>query len=200
MAIDRSPSLLPRTRGLRLRHGASRRDGRLSPPRLLGVCSRAAMRSRCSGVSGGNESTTVRTCSASTVVACSRVAGSVVLGADPSAVRMGCFWEGGSDLGESVMWISGAVAVGRVCLALLCVPGVLSRCFEWFGWPVRYVFLFSGKIVVWLEGFPACLGLRQWARNTRTHQPVNQSARVAAWESISLVAARSTAARMSVVR
>jgi hypothetical protein len=30
-------------------------------PRLLVVCSRAAMRSRCSGVNGGNESTTVRT-------------------------------------------------------------------------------------------------------------------------------------------
>lgn len=161
------------------------------PPQLLGVCSRAAMRSRCSGVSGGNESTTVRTCSASTVAARSRVSGSVVLGGGPCAARPGCFREGGSDLDELVVSISGAVAVGRSCSALLCV---LAGCFEGFGLSVRYVSLSSGTTAVWLEGF------RQSARNTRTRQPVNQSARVPAWEPISLVAARSTAARMSVVR
>ena len=94
------------------------------------------MRSRCSGVSGGNESTTVWTCSASIVAARSRVVGSVMLGG-PCAVRPGCLWEGGSDLGESMASISGGVAVGRACSALLCVLVVLS--FELFGLPVRYV-------------------------------------------------------------
>lgn len=86
--------------------------------RLLGVCSRVAMRSCCSGVSGGNASTTARTCSASTAAARSWVAGSM----------------------------SGGVAVGRACSARLWVLVVLSRCFEWFGLSVRYVFLSSGSI------------------------------------------------------
>lgn len=88
------------------------------------------MRSRCSGVSGGNESTTVRTRSVSTVAARSGFSGSVVLGGDPCAARTGCFWEGGSDLGELVASIFRAVAVGCACSALLCVLAVLSRCFE----------------------------------------------------------------------
>jgi hypothetical protein len=60
------------------------------------------MRSFCSGVSGGNESTTARTCSASTAAARSWFAGS------------------------SVMSVSGAVTVGRGCSALLRVLVVLS--------------------------------------------------------------------------
>jgi hypothetical protein len=85
-------------------------------PREGPAPSRAAMRSRCSGVSGGDESTTARTCSASTAAALSWVAGS----------------------------ISGAVAVGRACSALLRVLVVLSRCFEWFGLSVRYFLLSLG--------------------------------------------------------
>jgi hypothetical protein len=109
------------------------------------VRSRAAMRSRCSGVSGGNESTTARTCSGSTAAARPRVAGSVTLGGSPCAVRTGCLREGGSDPpGESVALVSGAVAVGRACSALLRVLVVLSRCFEWFGLFVRYVSFLKG--------------------------------------------------------
>jgi hypothetical protein len=99
--------------------------------------SRAAMRSRCSGVSGGNESTMARTCSASTA-ARSRVAGSVMLGG-PCGIQTGCLREDGSDPGESVASISGAVAVGRACSALVCVLLALSRCFEWLGLFVRYI-------------------------------------------------------------
>lgn len=91
------------------------------------------MRFRCSGVSGGNESTTARTYSGRTVAERSRVAGSVMLGGSPCAVGTCCLREGGSDLGESVASISGAVAVGRACSALLRVLVVLSRCCEWFG-------------------------------------------------------------------
>ena len=109
-----------------------------SPLRLLGVCSRVAMRSRYSGVSGGNESTTARTYSGRTVAGRSGVAGSVMLGGSPCAVRTGCLREGSSDLGGSVVSISGAVAVGRACSALLRVLVVLSRCCEWFGLSVRY--------------------------------------------------------------
>jgi hypothetical protein len=167
----------PATGPVRVRHVGS-------PPRLAGVCSRAAMRSRCWGVSGGNESTTVRTCSASTVAARSGVSGSVMLGGSPWVVRTGCLSERGSDLGESVASISGAVAVGRACSALLCVLAVLSRFFEWFGLFIRYVFLSSGQVccrVGRLSGV-SWRGLRQRARNTR---PANQSARIPAWEPIS---------------
>jgi hypothetical protein len=87
--------------------------------RLPGVRSRAARRSRCSGVSGGNESITARTCSASTA-ACSRVAAPVMLGGSPFAVWAGFL------LRESVVSISGsAVAVGRACSALFSVVGLL---------------------------------------------------------------------------
>ena len=51
------------------------------------------MRSCCSGVSGGNESTMARTCSASTAAGCG-AAGSVMLGDGPGAVRTGCLGKG----------------------------------------------------------------------------------------------------------
>jgi hypothetical protein len=105
------------------------------------------MRSRCSGVSGGNESTTVRTCSANTSAVRSMVSGWVMLGVNSCAVRAGCLREGGTDSGESVASISGAVAVGRACLTLFCALVVMSCCFEWFGLSVRYVFLSSGATV-----------------------------------------------------
>jgi hypothetical protein len=76
------------------------------------------MRSRCSGVSGGNKLTTARTCSAR-AVARSRVAGSVMLGGSSCAVWTGRLREDGSDLGGSVVSTSGAVAVGLGCSALL---------------------------------------------------------------------------------
>jgi hypothetical protein len=123
---------------------------------LPGVCSRVAMRSRCSGVSGGNESTTVRTCSVSTVAARSRVSGSVML-----------------DLGESVASVSGVVAVGCACSALFCVLVVPSRCFEWFGFSVRYVFLSSGITMRRSGGFPACLGLTS-VSGRGIREPVDQ--------------------------
>jgi len=111
------------------------------PGRLPGYRgrSRAAIRSRCSGVSGVSESTAAREYSGRTVGARSRVAGSVMFGGSPCAVRTGCLREGSSDLGESVASISGVVAVGRACSAFLRVLVVLSRCCEWFGLSVRYV-------------------------------------------------------------
>lgn len=57
---------------LKVRHAGS-------PLRLPGMCSKVAMRSRCSGVSGGNESTTVWTCWARTM-ARSGIVGSLMLG------------------------------------------------------------------------------------------------------------------------
>lgn len=69
--------------------------------RLSLVRSRVAMRSRCSGVSGGNESTMVRICSARTVAARCGVAGSVVHGG-AWVVRADCVREGGTGAGGSV--------------------------------------------------------------------------------------------------
>ena len=123
-----------------------------SPLRLPGMCSKVAMRSRCSGVSGGNESTTVRTCSARTV-ARSGIAGSLMLGGGACAVRAGCVRGCGSGPGELLASISGAVAVDRACSALLRVLLALGRCFEWFGLFIRCVFLSPGVV----GSFPACL-------------------------------------------
>lgn len=170
-----------------------------SPLRLPGVCSRVTMRSRCSGVSGGNESTMTRTCSVSTA-ACSRVAGSVMLDGGSCGVRTG-FRECGSDRGELVVSVFGAVAVGGECSVLLRVLVVLSRCFEWFGLFVSCVFLSSGTMKV--VGVFRCVLTRdlwQRVRNTRTGRPASQLVSVAASEPISSVAARSRAARMSAVR
>jgi hypothetical protein len=128
---------------------------------VTGVCSRAAMRSRCSGVSGGNESTTARTCSASTAAARSWVAGS----------------------------ISDAVAVGRACSALLRVLVVLNRFFEWFGLFVRYFLLPSGDNEGgW--SFDASWPRPPPAGAEYAHRPVgDQLVSVAASEAISSVTA-----------
>ena len=96
------------------------------------------MRSRWSGVSGGNESTMVRICSARTVAARWGVAGSVVLGGD-CVVGAGCVRKGCTGAGGSVGSISGAVVVGCACLALLRVLLLLSRCFDCLGLFVRCV-------------------------------------------------------------
>jgi len=96
------------------------------------------MRSRCSGVSGGNESTMVRICSARTVATHWGVAGSVVLGG-ACVVGADCVREGGIGAGGSVGSRSGAVVVGCACLALLHVLLLLSCCFEFLGLFVRCV-------------------------------------------------------------
>jgi len=126
---------------LKVRHAGS-------PLRLPGMCSKVAMRSRCSGVSGGNESTTVRTCSARTV-ARSGIAGSLMLGGGACAVRAGCVRGCGSGPGELLASVSGAVAVDCACSALLRVLLVLGRCFEWFGLFIRCVFLSPGAMRGW---------------------------------------------------
>ncbi len=115
------------------------------------------MRSRCSGVSGGNESTMARTYSASTGAGRSRVAGSVLLGGGSCAVWAGCLREGGRDLGESVASICGAVVVGCACSALFRVLSAPGSRFEFLGFLVRCFFLFSGQSGV-VGGFPTCLG------------------------------------------
>src|SRR5947209_1690856 len=100
------------------------------------------MRSRCSGVSGGNESTIVRICSARTVAACWGVAGSVVLGR-ACVVGADCLRQGGTGAGGPVGSISGAV-VDCSCLVLLRVLLLLSRCFGLLGLSVRYVSFLRG--------------------------------------------------------
>jgi hypothetical protein len=119
---------------------------------LPGMWRKVAMRSRCSGVSGGNESTTVRTCSARTA-ARSGIAGSVVLGGGAGAVRVGCVGGCGSGPGELLASISGVVAVGRACSAFLCVLLVLGRCCEWFGLCIRCFFLSPGAMMGWSGAF-----------------------------------------------
>lgn len=121
------------------------------------------MQSRCLGVSGGNESTMVRICSARAVSARWGVAGAVVLGG-ACVVGADCVREGGMGAGGWVGLISGAVVVGCACLALLRVRLLLSRCFEFLGLFVR-CFPFLGGI----QGCPVCL-LRLWRKspNIRT--------------------------------
>lgn len=80
-----------------------------------------------------------RTCSASTVAACSGVVGSVMVADGSCAVRTVCLREGGSGLNESVASVSGVVVVGRACSAFLRVLVALSRFFAWFGLSVRCV-------------------------------------------------------------
>ncbi len=124
----------------------------------------------------------------------------MVLGGSPCAVRTGRLREGGSDPGESVASISGVVAVGRACSALLRILGVLRRCFVWFGLFIRCVSFPQEQLGVGGGGRCVLVRLRQRARNTQTGRPMNQVVSVAALETLLSVAARSTAARMSAVR
>jgi hypothetical protein len=88
----------------------------------------------------------VRTCSASTAATRSGVVASVMLGGSSCAVRTGYLREGGTDPGESVASIPGALAVGRACSVFLRVLVALSGCFEWLGLFVRYIsFSSSGQ-------------------------------------------------------
>jgi hypothetical protein len=175
-----SPQKIPRKGGTLAESKSARiiacRYDRLSP---RGVRSRVAMRSRCSGVSGGNESTMVRMCSANTVAARS-IAGSVMLGGGASAVGAGCVREGGGGPGGSVVSISGAAVVGCTCLTLLRVLLVLSRCFEWFGLPVRCVFLSFRGNHGGLARFDFGLRLRSRNRRTADDESVGFGCRVGA--------------------
>lgn len=81
----------------------------------------------------------------------SGIAESVMLGGgSPCAVRTGCLGEGGSDAGESLVSISGAVAGGRARSAFVRVPAVLSGRFGRFGLFVRCISFPPGH-PGWLE-------------------------------------------------
>jgi hypothetical protein len=118
------------------------RCGSVMPGCLSRVRNRAAMRSRCSGVSGGKESTTVLTCSVSTASVRSGVAGLVLLGGSLRGLRAGFLGEGGSDsVCGSVALMFDVVVAGRVCSALFGFLVMLCCC-EWCG--LRRVVLSSG--------------------------------------------------------
>ena len=102
------------------------------------------MRSRCSGVRGGNLSTTARMCSASAVVARSEFARLVVL-VGACAVGVGRVRASGRGSGESVALTSGAVVACFACFAIFLVLLVLSGCFARFDLSVGMYFPFFGS-------------------------------------------------------